>query len=108
MAYNYLVNLVGIPDTTPPGKENHYFQSVYPNPFSGNINVTMRAVTGKDEKGTIGIYNYAGKRLAVYEVRLKNNVLTPLSLELGNLAAGLYILKFSGDFGSDEYKLIKY
>jgi hypothetical protein len=66
--------------------------SVYPNPTTGSLTI-KGTVTG-----VFTIYTIDGKQVAQYSV---NSATTSLSLQ-SNLAAGIYMCRFTGDDGSTQ------
>lgn len=80
---------------------NNITISVYPNPFSNQINITcnnISEITGK----TVKLYDVTGKLFAVQKLQSQKT-----SIIVNNLPSGMYFLKIEGGSKSQVFKLIK-
>lgn len=108
LAYEILSDATGIKDSVLPGRENFYFQSASPNPFSDQLNVLLRSRSGKDETATLSLYDYNGKIVKQFETRVVANQLNELLLDLSDISAGVYSLAYNSQSGNEVIKVVKY
>ena len=90
-------NTVGI------GETNYSGLSVYPNPGTGNYQITLN--TGKQAQISMKVINLLGK--VVYESNSQTNGLLHKDLNLEYLSDGVYFLKVEGDGISMLRKIVK-
>ncbi len=73
--------------------------SVYPNPSTGNISISLQGTSGK---ATLAIYNLYGSAVMEKTLRSKET-----SLDISDLPPAVYIFKFIEDNNSYSVKVIK-
>jgi len=66
--------------------------SVYPNPSDGIFNITIEGINGKIQMKVLDVN---GNNYRLYEIEGTNNIITK-KLDLKELVAGVYFIKFSG------------
>lgn len=72
--------------------------SLYPNPTSGNVNVSMPST----EQANIVVYDAQGKVVTVMD-----NVQNGAVINLGNVEQGMYIIHVSNGNGSNIFRIVK-
>ncbi len=77
--------------------DDKLFASIYPNPFSGELNITLK----KNQYSTVTIYNAVGKTIIKKQFNTKNIHLNT------DIPRGLYLLEIETDNGIITRKLIK-
>ena len=73
---------------------------VYPNPGKGRIAVIIHGMT--DNKGTISVTDITGKQMK--QVRARN---TRTDIDIAELAAGIYFLRYFDGNHSQAIKIVK-
>lgn len=77
---------------------------IYPNPFSELININFGRVQ-RAECMDVNIYDVAGKKVVVYEIKDKARV--KLEIDTKDLSCGVYFLQVEADDGSVIKKVVK-
>jgi len=107
-AYEMLSDATGIKDSVLPGRENFYFQSVSPNPFSDKLRILLRSKSGNNEDAILSLYDYRGKILKQLEFNLAANQLNEFIVDLSDISAGLYSLEYKSQSAREVIKVVKY
>ena len=77
--------------------------TVYPNPFTSEVNLQFHEPT---TKGRVEVINALGQ--LVFEYNIESPGTTPILLDLESLRAGYYIMKVSSTNKAGSCKLVKY
>jgi len=81
----------------------HLQTLVYPNPSGGDINLLLPA--GQPQHYSAEVFNTLGKLVSSFQFD-HNGGSQPVSLDMTNLANGLYLLKLSGENKTYESRLV--
>ena len=82
--------------------EEDFQMIVYPNPFSNNIQVSLRA---EDSEGTLELYDNSGRLLHKQNTVVLNS--TQITLDAAHLTEGVYILRYKDEHTTESRMIIK-
>jgi subtilisin family serine protease len=104
LAMDYLQDFLGVPPLQKP--VNGIIQNVYPNPFTDQITISLKAPADTSDEGQITIYNSNGKMVYQANVLLHGSIPQKIIVSTLNLSSGVYHLEYKGKHSKETVKLV--
>ena len=91
-------------DVAPVDKPGNDFATIFPNPFSDQLNLTIQA--SGNEAATISLYDVTGKLLMKRQLQI-NAGTANITIDAAHLSSGLHFLKLQSASKAQTVKLVK-
>ncbi len=104
IAMEYLQNFLGIRPLQKP--VSGIIQNVYPNPFTDQVTISLKAPADTSDEGQISIFNSSGKLIFQMEVKLHGKIPQNFTIPTLDLASGIYHLEYRGSSSKETVKLV--